>query len=296
LHKKEDHFYRFNIDATAHKVVKFEVRERVSANEQHRLRDITELQVNEWFNENYLDNTTFEKMMKMVRINEERILLRTEKQQALNFCNQVNSDKVRAETILRTFGNLDTALERQDKRLEDDQKKEIDGLLSQKNKRAIEDQDTIDRQKKEEETTAAKINEAKGDKKKLQTAEEDKKKRDQTEKARLVHQKTDREEEEKQRTKREENYAKKRKDIGRFKEDITKKRMHMNRQLAQWAIELSDVSKKNEKADERLNENQSTGDLQVSLLMKVPSLIAPIVKEAQTELPARIATDDLKTE
>jgi len=70
----------------------------------------------------------------------------------------------------------------------------------------------------------------------------------------------------------------------------------MNKQLAQWAIELSDVSKKNEKADERLNENQSTGDLQVSLLMKVPSLIAPIVKEAQTELPARTATDDLKTE
>jgi len=128
-------------------------------------------------------------------------------------------------------------------------------------------------------------------KKKLQTVEEDKKKRDQQEKDRLARQKSDREEDEKQRRGREENQAARRKDIGKFKEEIAKKRINMNKQLAQWAIELSDASKKNKKADERLNDNLSAGDLQVSVLMKVPSLIAPIVKEAQTELPPRSDTE-----
>jgi len=70
----------------------------------------------------------------------------------------------------------------------------------------------------------------------------------------------------------------------------------MNKQLAQWAVDVNAATKAWEKVDERLNENQSVGDLQVSTLMKVPSMIAPIVKEAQTELPPRSATstDDKK--
>ena len=72
LSKNTGHFYRFNLEIPAKsalllsfspssfliefpicsaEVQKFEVKERIAADEQYRLRDITEVQVRDWDNE-----------------------------------------------------------------------------------------------------------------------------------------------------------------------------------------------------------------------------------------------------
>jgi len=245
-----------------------------------------------------LDAKGHDLVLTMAKLNAERTRFETERNNANAHLNQVNSDCYRCKSVIDSgMQNMANALDRQERRLMQDQKSDMEFLEAQRTKRLREDQEARDRRTKEEEKwkqfeKAKDLKDAK-DKPKPEAEKQQAERQHQTEKKRFedsetyqaAKAKTEREEEDKQAKVRDQNFTTRKKDLGKYREAHTKHKSSLEKELKQWVESRERAESDLKKCIDKLNDNENSQMKQAKLCDKIPRKAAPIVNGAQTVLP-----------
>jgi len=147
-------FYRFNVELPAKTVLKFEVKERKLADQIYDLRNLTEPLVVGFYNDNYVADGAYNDLRKLVVINEERALLTAQRDALYNVQLSRVNDSNRIKSLLDSLYQPTETLDRQEKRVQQDEKNEIQLLENEKRQKQenLTNKEQQERQEKDRKT------------------------------------------------------------------------------------------------------------------------------------------------